>query len=1213
MALAARTQVIAANPDAWPTFLHDAQRSGASTETLLSPANAGQLGLKWKTATNGGIAASASISGGTAFVGSWDGFEYALDAATGAVKWKQFLGQTVNNACDPPTIGITSAAAVVNNVVYVGGGDAYWYALDATTGAVLWRVFTGDNTAQGGYYNWSSPLIYNGSAYIGTASNCDNPLVQGQLLRVDLATHRITATYEAVPKGQRGGGIWTSPTVDPATNTIFVTTGTQNQPTQTMAQAMVGLDAGTLKVRGSWQLPPDQAGIDSDWGTTPVLFAGANGRPLVGAINKNGYFYAFDRANITPGPVWQRRVAIDGLCPPCGDGSVSSSAYANGTLFVAGGNTTINGAGYAGGVRALDPATGAVRWERGLAEAVIPAVTYVNGLVIVGAGRTLEVLDATNGGRLYSFATGAPIYGAPSVANGLIYVGSIDGAEYAFGLAPPIVPPPDAACPVVWTCQDIGGATPPGGEAVAGNQWTVTAGGAGIAGAADQFRLLSRPIAGDTQITAPVRTQQVVAAGAQTGLIARQSNAAGSPYYAVLATPNGGVTVRYRLAFGGPTTVAAAINQAALPRYLEIQRRGDEFVAASSADGTTYTLIGGTTATVIMPTSALIGVALASGRNGTAATSTLDAPVIGAVGAPPAPPPSASPCPNGWACTDVGNPALVGDQTLAGTNWTVKGAGTDIGGFADQFHFVSQPMNGDLTLSTRVSAQTNTNGTAKAGVMLRTGLGAGDQFYGAFVTPTAGIKVLYRDAAGLRAANLAATFGAAPAYIRVARWQTTFTAYTSQNGADWAPIAGSSVELGIGGQLLAGLAVTSHNAGAISTATMDAVALVANAPPPPTLCPAGWQCADIGFPTPPGQQTVAGGIWTIDAGGGDIWNRYDQFRYAWQPVTDDASVSLRITAQTSAEPDPWAKAGPMLRTTADPQSAYYFAFVTPGNGIVVQYRTAAGVDAKQALAVAGAPPAYLRVARAGNVYSTYRSNDGITWTYLKGSSVQLALPAAIIGGIAVTSHNTAVVSHVTADSLVITGAPPAPTTCPPPAGWTCADIGAPAVAGSQAFANGVWTMDAAGGDIWDTRDEFHYAWQTLGTDGSLTAQVTAQTNTSDWAKAGVMLRGSTDRSAPYYGAFITPGHGVSVQYRGALAGATAQVLTAGVVPRYLRITRTGTEFVTETSGDGAAWVVVPGSRINLNLPAQLLAGIAATSHNPGTLGHVTFANVGLAP
>ncbi len=69
--------------------------------------------------------------GGVVYVGSWDGYEYALDATTGRMKWKTFLGITNVPGCYPPAAGITSGTAVQNGVVYVGGGDDYWCALDA--------------------------------------------------------------------------------------------------------------------------------------------------------------------------------------------------------------------------------------------------------------------------------------------------------------------------------------------------------------------------------------------------------------------------------------------------------------------------------------------------------------------------------------------------------------------------------------------------------------------------------------------------------------------------------------------------------------------------------------------------------------------------------------------------------------------------------------------------------------------------------------------------------------------------------------------------------------------------------------------------------------------------------------------------------------------------------------------------------------------------
>jgi outer membrane protein assembly factor BamB len=421
----------------WPTYLHDPQRGAANpTETILSPSNAAQLVKLWSFPTGGPVAASPTIAAGAVYVGSWDGYEYALDATTGALKWKTFLGTTTTSNCG--TMGVTSTATVRNGVVYVGGGDAYWYALDATSGAILWKVFTGDNSATGGHYNWSSPLVYHGDAYIGVASDCDAPLVQGQVLQVDLSSHQIVHTFDVVPSGQVGGGIWTSPSVDPATNAVYVTTGNQGQnppTTQPQTVALLDLDASTLGLRDSWQVPASQMVSDSDWGTTPTLITDTVGDPLVAAVNKNGYLYTFDRTHLAAGPVWQRRIGAGGSSPRIGEGSVSSGAFGAGRLYMAGGETTINTTPYSGSVGAYDPATGHVLWRQGTSKPVLPALAYANGLVIDGAGPTLEVRDAATGRLLYHYTTGKTIYSAPSIANGQLFVGSTNGNVYAFGLS----------------------------------------------------------------------------------------------------------------------------------------------------------------------------------------------------------------------------------------------------------------------------------------------------------------------------------------------------------------------------------------------------------------------------------------------------------------------------------------------------------------------------------------------------------------------------------------------------------------------------------------------------------------------------------------------------------------------------------------------------------------------------------------------------------
>ena len=1210
---AAPAAATSATLDSWPAYLHDLQRTAASTDTTLSTANVAGLKKSWSYTTGGIIAAGAAVVNGTAYIGSWDGYEYALNASTGALRWKAFLGQTTPSAsCQSPTAGVTSSAAVVNGVVYVGGGDAYWYALNASTGAVLWKVYTGDNSATGGHYNWSSPLIYSGYAYIGIASYGDCPLVQGQLLQVSLTSHQVVQSFSFVPNGQVGGGVWSSPSVDPATNTVYVTTGTLSDSTQTMSEAVVALDATTLALKGSWQIPRSAAVTDSDWGNTPILFDDPHGRHLVAATNKNGVLYAFDRGNLGAGPVWQLQIAAGGTCPQCGDGSASSLAFGNGLLYVAGGNTTINGQGYPGAVRAIDPTTGAVVWQHGDPNPIIPALACDNGFVIAAEGPALEVLDAATGLRLYSYLTGATIYGPPSIANGTIYAGSNDNAVYAFTLpsTPPPPPPADPACPSNWTCQDVGGPKPPGSESVSGASWTIVAGGSGVGGSSDSFRLITQKATGNTQVAGQVVALKATSTGAQVGLMLRQSADAASPYYALLATPGGGLTVRYRLAWGGATTTAKTVANLSLPVFLEIQRIGDTLQAAISTDGVTYTLVPGTTQTVAMPATVLIGVAASSGANGTAGSATIRAVALGAPSTAPNPAPTASPCPTGWTCADIGNPALVGDQSLASGNWAVSGAGTGIAAYADQLHYVWQKASGDTTLTAQIMSQGNTSASAKAGLMFRQATDTGAVYYAVFVTPGKGLVVQYRSTQGLRTTTPVTAPGAAPQWLRIARSGSVFSAYTSPDGSTWTYLSSSAVMLSMSSQVLAGLAVSSSNGGAVSTASFSSVSMAPGAPPAPIGCPAGWSCGDIGNPAMAGNEGLATGQWTIQGGGTDIWGAWDQFHFDWQTLSADGDVSAQITSQT--ESDPWAKAGLMMRGSTDGAAPYYGVFVTPSNGIVVQYRGTSGAATVQPANITGAAPAYVEVARFGTTFTAYYSTDGgQTWSPIPGSTVTLAnLGGMILAGLVVTAHNGSTLSTVTMQSVAIrTTAPTPPGACL--AGWSCTDVGNPA-SGTQEISGGTWTVNTFGYDVWGTNDQFRFIFQSLVADGTISAQVTSQTNTDPWAKAGVMLRGSTDAGAPFYAVYVTPGNGITVQLRSAAGSPASQLVhIAGVIPAYLMVARSGTIFTAYTSSDGASWTPIAGSTVSLaNLGETLLAGLAVTTHS-AQVNTAVFASVTL--
>ena len=336
-------------------------------------ATAGQLQPTWAAQTAGIIESSASIVGTTAYVGSWDGYEYAINTTTGAVLWKTFLGQTTAPICYPWTLGVSSSAAVVNGVVYVGGGNTF-YALDPGTGAVLWSVYMADNSQASGHYDWASPLVVNGYAYVGIASICDNPVVQGEMLKIDLTGHDIAATHYFVPNGQLGGGVWTSASYDAASNKIFVTNGNRNAFSQTDTQAVMALDPGTLAVLDSWQIPETQSNGDPDFGTGPILATDAAGDQLVSAVNKNGILYTWNRNNLAAGPVWQHQIAVGGECPECGDGSISTGAYANGVIYWAGGNNNSGSHGTSGSVTAFAAGTGQVLWTRQTDQTIIGAI-----------------------------------------------------------------------------------------------------------------------------------------------------------------------------------------------------------------------------------------------------------------------------------------------------------------------------------------------------------------------------------------------------------------------------------------------------------------------------------------------------------------------------------------------------------------------------------------------------------------------------------------------------------------------------------------------------------------------------------------------------------------------------------------------------------------------------------------------------------------------
>ena len=76
------------------------------------------------------------------YSGSYDDYLYAIDVRTGALVWKLKTGD-IRGRLAATENTVLSSAATDEESVYIGSDDGYLYALDAETGKLRWRFETG--------------------------------------------------------------------------------------------------------------------------------------------------------------------------------------------------------------------------------------------------------------------------------------------------------------------------------------------------------------------------------------------------------------------------------------------------------------------------------------------------------------------------------------------------------------------------------------------------------------------------------------------------------------------------------------------------------------------------------------------------------------------------------------------------------------------------------------------------------------------------------------------------------------------------------------------------------------------------------------------------------------------------------------------------------------------------------------------------------------
>lgn len=422
----------------WPQYTADNLGSDNNpAETQIGLASAPTVHVRASYQTAGPIDAQPTVVGSQVFVGDMAGYMHAVTTDMQPL-WTTYLGTTGPNATCPGGVvyGIDSSAtyAVIGSrpVVYVGGGDSALYALDATTGDVIWRSQLAPSPNN---FLFTSPLLVGGSLYEGVASFSDCPLTPGKLIKLDALTGVVQGSLTVSPDGCLGGGIWGSPTID-AEGHIFVSTGTEAAcPTAPVFEAsLIEVDPVTMQLIDYWHIPESQQADDGDFGSVPTIFdtpiQGTSGH-LVGIANKNGVFYVFDRDALGAGPVWQAQIARS-TGDPFSGGSIAPAAWDGQRLYVGGSNVTINGTACGSSIHAFDPATGTVLWQTCFAGGpLLGPVVVANGVVIANTGHSTVVLNAATGGTKYHFSVWNTFFSGPSIAHGTIYTGNRNGLLYA--------------------------------------------------------------------------------------------------------------------------------------------------------------------------------------------------------------------------------------------------------------------------------------------------------------------------------------------------------------------------------------------------------------------------------------------------------------------------------------------------------------------------------------------------------------------------------------------------------------------------------------------------------------------------------------------------------------------------------------------------------------------------------------------------------------
>ena len=378
---------------------------------------------------------------------------YAIDATTCALRWRTVLKFSV-----PANIN-NRGPAYLDGTIFRGTVDGRVVALDAKTGNILWDQQYADPKKGESFV--AAPIAWKDKVFIGIAIS--DLGIQGRMLALDAKTGKEIWHFYTVPPGNQdtvqtwggemkrgvgGGGFWTSFSLDPATNELFIPVANpapdfmvEIRPGENLyTDSVVSLNADTGKLNWYHQVTPKD---DHDWDTSspPTLYRSRRGKDMLVIADKTGFVTGINRTTKavvfhTPGTTILNNGPLPETptltCPGLGGGSqFYGSAYQPeiGALYVG----MVDWCSYYARPK---PAPAAKPGGESAAEKGAMDYDY-GGAVFVGFDKQprgqITALDGESGRILWKYTTdGQMLAGLVPTKSGLVFAGDVRGNLFAF-------------------------------------------------------------------------------------------------------------------------------------------------------------------------------------------------------------------------------------------------------------------------------------------------------------------------------------------------------------------------------------------------------------------------------------------------------------------------------------------------------------------------------------------------------------------------------------------------------------------------------------------------------------------------------------------------------------------------------------------------------------------------------------------------------------